>query len=308
VGKVLEAVAPRRARDALAFLELRPPPRGRTTAFVSCRWRDEPHKARLEQQVDRESWELRTYTRLGDEDWRAGCERMIRDSDAVICLVGDGAGESQGIDWEIRTALELRKPLVAAYVSHARDNVPALVEAGVEPHDNLEDLARSLTERVMHHALFGHVRAPRRDPDEGLIEQYKLLLQTSENLEARRQGLHTFFMSINTLFLGAVALIARESGTNVELAVATVLLAIFGFSLCGSWRRLIDSYRAVRSSKFDLIRGLETQLPAAPFVAEWISLSQSGFVSFTTLERRTPTVFQCLYVLAALAGIATAVL
>jgi len=295
-------------RAAASWLELRPPSKGRTKAFVSHAYGDEEHFERLEQSVNSSSWELKVHPRGDEEDWRRECEQLIRDSDAVICLVGKTASHRSGVDWEIRTALSLNKPLVAAYVGGAHENAPALAKAGIEPEEDLSELARSLTERVRKQALFGHTQASGPAADAVLIEQYKALLETSENLEARRQTLHTFFMSINTLFLGAVGLVAKETSQDAELAIATVVLALFGFSLCGSWRRLIDSYKDVRKSKFDLIQGLETHLPAAPFVAEWISLSQSSFVSFTNLERKTPMVFQCLYVLAALAGVAVAAL
>ena len=295
-------------RAAESLLELRPPSPGRTKAFVSHCYGDEEHFERLKQSVNSKRWELTVHTRGEEKDWRRECEQLIRDSDAVICLVGQAASHRSGVDWEIRTALSLNKPLVAAYVGGAHENAPALAEAGIEPAEDVAELARSLTERVRKQALFGHMPAPGPAADAVVIEQYKALLETSENLEARRQSLHTFFMSINTLFLGAVGLIAKETSQDAELAIATLVLALFGFSLCGSWRKLIDSYRAVRQSKFDLIQGLETHLPAAPFVAEWISLSQSSFVSFTNLERKTPIVFQCLYALAAMAGVAVAVL
>ena len=290
-------------RFAASLLELRPPSYGRTKAFVSHAYGDEEHFERFRQSVNSSHWELQVHARGEEEDWRRECEQLIRDSDAVICLVGQSASQrGGGVDWEIRTALSLGKPLVAAYVGGADENAPALAEARIEPAEDLSELARSLTERVRKQALFGHTQASGPAADAVLIEQYKALLETSENLEARRQSLHTFFMSINTLFLGAVGLVAKETSQDAELAIATFFLALFGFSLCASWRKLIDSYRDVRRSKFDLIQGLEMRLPAAPFVAEWISLSQSSFVSFTTLERTTPIVFQCLYVLAFLAA------
>jgi hypothetical protein len=143
------------------------------------------------------------------------------------------------------------------------------------------------------------------DSEAALIEQYRLILESSESLQTRRQTLHTFFLSINTLFIGAIGLLGRESlGHDPGLALVIVGLAAFGFFLCGSWRRQIRAYGNVNSSKFDVIQRLEARLPAAPFLAEWIALVQRDFQSFTEAESRIPTVFRWIYVLAALAGIA----
>ena len=91
-------------RAAASWLELRPPSKGRTKAFVSHAYGDEEHFERLEQSVNSSSWELKVHPRGDEEDWRRECEQLIRDSDAVICLVGKTASHRSGVDWEIRTA------------------------------------------------------------------------------------------------------------------------------------------------------------------------------------------------------------
>ena len=48
-----------------------------------------------------------------------------------------------------------------------------------------------------------------------LLEQYKLFVETSERLVARRQIVNTFFLSVNALVLSALALIAKDGYVTV---------------------------------------------------------------------------------------------
>lgn len=53
-----------------------------------------------------------------------------------------------------------------------------------------------------------------------LFEQYKLFVETSERLVARRQVVNTFFLSANALALSALGLIAKEASGGPFTAVA----------------------------------------------------------------------------------------
>ena len=135
------------------------------------------------------------------------------------------------------------------------------------------------------------------------IEQYKLMLGTTESLEARRQTLHTFFMSINSLFLAAIGLLGKESLDNSAVAVGVIVLAIAGCLLSESWRRQVISYGNVAASKWTVINAFEVCLPASPFCAEWQALQRRDYRSFTTNETAIPVAFVALYGVAIAAGI-----
>jgi hypothetical protein len=135
------------------------------------------------------------------------------------------------------------------------------------------------------------------------IEQYKLMLGTIESLESRRQTLHTFFMSINSLFLAAIGLLGKESLDSSEVAVGIVVLAIAGGVLSLSWARQLDSYGAVASSKWTVINAFEACMPSRPFCAEYQDLIRREYRSFTSNEAMVPLAFFALYGIALVAGI-----
>jgi hypothetical protein len=87
------------------------------------------------------------------------------------------------------------------------------------------------------------------------------------------------------------------------LLLVVPAVAAMGWLLATTWARQIESYGQVRTSKFAIINALEAQLPAAPFVAEWIALLQRDYESFTEAEKRVPRAFATLHVVAALTAV-----
>jgi hypothetical protein len=134
------------------------------------------------------------------------------------------------------------------------------------------------------------------------LEQYKLMLSTTESLESRRQTLHNFFMSINSLFLAAIGLLAQESLDNSAVAIGVIVLSAAGAVLSVSWLAQLVSYGAVSSSKWAVINELEACLPSRPFDAEWRELQKRRYTSFTDNERVVPRAFAALYGIAFVAG------
>lgn len=136
------------------------------------------------------------------------------------------------------------------------------------------------------------------------LEQYKAMLGTTETLQTRRQSLHTFFMSINSLFLAAIGLLAKESLDNAGVAVGVMVLGVAGGLLSESWRRQVLSYGNVAKSKWTVINEFESTLPARPFCAEWQVLQRlPAHRSFTQNEAVIPIAFLVLYVVSIAAGV-----
>lgn len=66
--------------------------------------------------------------------------------------------------------------------------------------------------------------------------------------------------------------------------------------------RLFSRTPRVVSAKLDVINRIESRLPIAPFVAEWMALMQKEYTSFTESEQRVPLVFVALYAATVIAG------
>ncbi len=142
-----------------------------------------------------------------------------------------------------------------------------------------------------------------------LLAQYKIFVETSETLGARRQGVNTFFLSVNSLVLAAVGLLLREGQSGNLESGALIGLGVGGVTLCFVWRRLIASFRQLSRGKFDVIHALERRLPAQIFKAEWTAPGEGNdpmtYAPFTKTEKQMPLIFGLLQLLVLAAGIYT---
>ena len=75
-----------------------------------------------------------------------------------------------------------------------------------------------------------------------LLEQYKLLVDTSEKLVARRQTVNAFFLSINTLTLSTVGfvigILVEGEVRSSDVFTATIPV-VAGILFCSAWITLV---------------------------------------------------------------------
>lgn len=155
-------------------------------------------------------------------------------------------------------------------------------------------------EQSVEYELF-RGREPSAADSVALLAQYRLLVETSEALVVRRQGVNTFFLSVNSLVLAAAGLLLRDGTLSDLEAFVLICLSVGGCVLCFVWWRLISSFRQLSRGKFDVIHALEERLPARVFVAEWAALGRGEdpkkYRPFTGTEAKTPLVFAALHLL-----------
>jgi len=134
-----------------------------------------------------------------------------------------------------------------------------------------------------------------------LLEQYKLYVETSQQVSERRQNANNYLLALNsslvTLFVGFLSTFGHHRWN--------VLIAITGLLICFIWYSLVDSYKDLNAAKFAVIHELEEQLPAALFRHEWWVCGHSRkktdkpiedrYVPLTHLERWIPWMFAVLY-------------
>jgi DNA-directed RNA polymerase subunit L len=67
-----------------------------------------------------------------DEKWKTQCTERIRQSSVIVVAIGERTHEREAVDWEIRKAHELGKPVIGMRIySDKNDKVPrAMVEHG----------------------------------------------------------------------------------------------------------------------------------------------------------------------------------
>jgi len=145
--------------------------------------------------------------------------------------------------------------------------------------------------------------SPQVSEQKELRDLYRLMVETSESLVMRRQAVNTFFLSINSLILGALGFLVRDGLLNNTMKASVVLISMAGIILCAVWRRMIVSYGLLNAGKFDIINRMEKHLPAAMFAAEWVALQNRKYKSFTKTECAVPYLFMLVYGAALLLGL-----
>jgi hypothetical protein len=98
------------------------------TVFVSHRHHEQDDADHLRARLGGR-WRVVSHPVTADaaEIWQSTCRRLIGESDAVVCIVGDRTAESPNIEWELERAGELGRPLFAMRARAAA--APALPRA-----------------------------------------------------------------------------------------------------------------------------------------------------------------------------------
>ncbi len=127
-----------------------------------------------------------------------------------------------------------------------------------------------------------------------LLEQYKLYVQSAENVSSRRLASSNYLLTLNAVLITLYGLQSASFGTNYW----TLLVPTIGIPVSLLWRSIIKSHADLNRIKFNVIHEFELHLPAAPYRYEW-HLAERGqgkaYRTVTTLERRIPALFAVLH-------------
>lgn len=127
-------------------------------------------------------------------------------------------------------------------------------------------------------------------PD-GYLEIYKLAVEMADRISARRAAASSFFLTTQSAL---IALVGATSLDDWAFALPGLLLAL-------TWWLLLRSYRLLNSAKFQVIQGMESQLPASPFQAEWDLLDPADkkwrerYFELGLIERVVPLAFATVF-------------
>ena len=137
-----------------------------------------------------------------------------------------------------------------------------------------------------------------------LLEQYKLYVQSAENVSARRVASSRYLLTLN---VALVALYGLQSA-NFGQTYWTLLVPVLGIPVSLLWHQIIKSHRDLNAVKFELIHELEQHLPAALFNYEW-QLAEHGkgksYNPVTHIERWIPIAFVALHLAATILTVLT---
>ena len=130
--------------------------------------------------------------------------------------------------------------------------------------------------------------------EETVLEQYKLYVQSAENVSARRVASSRYLLTLN---VALVALYGYQS-SNLYPGWWMILVPVLGILVSVLWYRIIKSHKDLNMVKFGVIHELEKHLPAVLYTHEW-RLVEGGrgrlYRSVTDIERWIPLAFLVLH-------------
>lgn len=128
-----------------------------------------------------------------------------------------------------------------------------------------------------------------------LLEQYKLYVQSAENVSARRVQSSRYLLTLNA------ALVALYGFQSVGFGQShwALVIPVIGIPVSLLWYLIIKSHADLNRVKFKVIHEFEQRLPAAMYQYEW-RLAESGrgrsYRAVTAIEKWIPALFAVLHV------------
>ncbi len=128
-----------------------------------------------------------------------------------------------------------------------------------------------------------------------LLEQYKLYVQSAENVSARRVQSSRYLLTLNAALVALYGFQSAGFGQSYWALVVPVV----GVPVSLLWYLIIKSHADLNRVKFDLIHEFERHLPAAMYQYEW-RLAEDGrgksYRAVTAIEKWIPILFAILHV------------
>jgi len=212
--------------------------------------------------------------------WRYKAIDAIRQAEAIVIFNRALCEESENATWEIEKVKEAGKKILE--IDEDGDD-----QASAEKLQSFHDLKDEFEKCFS-------------SDNKDILELYKIMLDSSENLIQRRQKTNAFFITVIGSLLAIAGLLAKTGTINSRSTGILYGFAVIGLLLCNSWRTLIDNYGKLNKAKFDVILRLERELSAHIYSAEWIALGKGirpkKYKSFTSTEKNVPLYFGLLII------------
>lgn len=241
--------------------------------------------------------------------WRARARKKLKDSQMVLLFDSVSGGKAEvgrHISWELKYAAKQEKKVVILktdplsvdrtwYEYDYSEQDPRLPKYKTIPiSDAVSFMQRECGWQIDKSLL--HTDSPQALTAEQmqiLLQQYQIMVDTSEKLMERRQATTNLYTTLSTTL---IALIGASFAFENVMMCAAILLAsgLILILLCRNWKLSLDAYDLNNTGKFAVINLLEKHLPAEIFECEYRYNKQRGMRSFSTREKHLPRIFTCI--------------
>lgn len=142
----------------------------------------------------------------------------------------------------------------------------------------------------------------KRTPNRGnelLLEQYKLYVEMTDRLSARRNDASKFYTSLLTALLAIPTFILGQNFPALAQKMTFLGIGCLGLALCLIWMLNINSYKQLASLKFKVIHEMEQDLPFECYQREWeiLGTSHKKYRRLNKVESYVPLLFGLLFLM-----------
>jgi hypothetical protein len=213
------------------------------------------------------------------DNWKSLVQSKFKESDFIMFLVGAETFKSEQILWEYAKAKDLNKQIVGIRLSSATEE-SILFCQGFQVFKNADDSFDFLKEVYKNDRLLK-------------IEQYKLMVSSTEKVTDSRSKVNSLFFTITSTILSISFIVIKNYEFRIVSIGATIILTLLAFTTTFFWSKLVVSYGKLNTGKFKLIDRLEKELRTNMFEEEWkILTNEIRYQSNTKTETEVITAFR----------------
>ena len=141
-----------------------------------------------------------------------------------------------------------------------------------------------------------------------LIEQYKAMRQMISDVVTDRNANNKFLLTIVTVILGAQGYLLKDSFSTSswptdQITLAFAASAAIGVGLCYIWILWNKSYGIALRVRYELLKDMETQLPAQPLSRENELREKYGYTPVVDIIGKLAALFCTVFLVELIASI-----
>lgn len=246
-----------------------------------------------------------TYV-LNDESWKDKAKKKLDDAD-LICFYMDSLNNEKdysNVKYEYEYASKNNKKIITI----KSDDKPLTHEA-IEQFFKDENYGQAIDKRetisesqILNNAKF-RVRDSILIDDESdlkrqdkalyynlLLEQYKIMIDTSESLINRRQAMSNLYTGIGTALISLVGT-SFALKDNLVIGIIFFCVGLVLTIISATWLVQLASYNQNNYGKYEVINAIEEKLPANMFDVEYKFNKNQNIKTYSKREKLLPIAF-----------------
>lgn len=238
--------------------------------------------------------------------WHFTARKKIKNSNMVIFFdfLEDKSVPLKNIKWELKCAEKYKKRIVV-FKKNSELFSPELYEKDYSEIDinKFRYKTRNVSEaveffraetgwRVENNLIHTSSSEDKFSVEDKqlLLDQYRIMIDTSEKLMERRQAVGNLYTTICTALIAFIGA-SFGFGSLVVSAIASLMSGIIIIVLCYNWRLSLNAYELNNAGKFEVINHIEKHLPADMFECEYRYNTLNGIRSYSAREKMLPSIF-----------------